>query len=51
MMAAAAPLVAIHYESIYMIIPALAMFGLSCPVVLTPVLPEMGEVVDDLVSC
>ncbi|ORY96514.1 major facilitator superfamily domain-containing protein [Syncephalastrum racemosum] len=48
MMAIAAPLVAIHYKSIYMIIPALAMFGLSCPVILTPILPEMGEVVDDL---
>lgn len=49
MMAAASPLVAIHYPSVYMIIPALMLFGLSSPVTLTPILPEMGEVVNNLV--
>ncbi|KAI9260631.1 major facilitator superfamily domain-containing protein [Phascolomyces articulosus] len=48
MMAVAAPLVAIHYSSVYWIIPSLMVFGLSSTVTLTPILPEMGEVVYDL---
>lgn len=49
MMAIASPLVAIHYPDVYMIVPSLMVFGLSSPVTLTPVLPEMGEVVADMV--
>lgn len=49
MMAIASPLVALHFTSIYWIIPPLMMFGLSSPVTLTPVLPEMGEAVHDMV--
>ncbi|KAL0095354.1 major facilitator superfamily domain-containing protein [Phycomyces blakesleeanus] len=48
LMAVASPLVALHFESIYMIIPPLMIFGLSSPVTLTPVLPEMGETVHDM---
>ena len=50
LMAVASPLVAIHYSSIYLIIPSLMLFGLSSPVTLTPILPEMGEIVDELVN-
>ena len=50
LMAVASPLVAIHYSTIYLIVPALMLFGLASPVTLTPILPEMGEVVDALVS-
>lgn len=48
-MAIAAPLVALHFSSIYMIIPPLMVFGLSSPVTLTPILPEMGETVSEMV--
>ncbi|KAI9484748.1 major facilitator superfamily domain-containing protein [Zychaea mexicana] len=47
-MAVASPLVAVHYPTVYMIIPALMVFGFSSPLTLTPILPEMGEVVDEL---
>jgi len=50
MMAIASPLVALRYTSIYWIIPPLMVFGLSSPVTLTPVLPEMGETVSEMVS-
>ncbi|CEP18156.1 hypothetical protein [Parasitella parasitica] len=45
LMAFASPLVALQYTSIYYIIPPLMVFGLSSPVILTPILPEMGETV------
>ncbi|KAL0141957.1 major facilitator superfamily domain-containing protein [Mucor lusitanicus] len=48
MMAIASPLVALQYTSIYWIIPPLMVFGLSSPVTLTPVLPEMGETVNEM---
>ncbi|KAG1113532.1 hypothetical protein G6F42_014437 [Rhizopus arrhizus] len=48
MMAIASPLVALRYTSIYWIIPPLMVFGLSSPVTLTPVLPEMGETVSEM---
>ncbi|KAG1144459.1 hypothetical protein G6F37_006279 [Rhizopus arrhizus] len=50
MMAIISPLVAIHYSSIYFIILPLMIFGLSSPVTLTPVLPEMGETVTEMGS-
>lgn len=50
MMAIASPLVALHFSSVYWIIPPLMMFGLSSPVTLTPVLPEMGEAVHEMVN-
>jgi hypothetical protein len=49
MMAFASPLVALRFSSIYWIIPPLMVFGLSSPVTLTPVLPEMGETVNEMV--
>jgi DHA1 family solute carrier family 18 vesicular amine transporter 1/2 len=49
MMAIASPLVALHFQSIYRIIPPLMVFGLSSPVTLTPILPEMGETVSEMV--
>lgn len=49
MMAIISPLVAIHYSSIYFIILPLMIFGLSSPITLTPVLPEMGETVTEMV--
>ncbi|KAI8639413.1 major facilitator superfamily domain-containing protein [Parasitella parasitica] len=48
LMAVASPLVALQYTSIYWIIPPLMAFGLSSPVTLTPILPEMGETVSDM---
>ncbi|KAI8330641.1 major facilitator superfamily domain-containing protein [Chlamydoabsidia padenii] len=48
MMAVVSPLVALRFSSVYMIIPPLMLFGLSSPVTLTPVLPEMGEIVSDM---
>lgn len=48
LMAAASPLVAIKFTSIYFIIPPLMLFGLSSPVTLTPILPEMGETVNEM---
>ncbi|KAI8985125.1 major facilitator superfamily domain-containing protein [Pilobolus umbonatus] len=48
LMAVASPLVAIEFSSIYWIIPPLMLFGLSSPVTLTPVLPEMGETVNEM---
>ncbi|CAO3587100.1 unnamed protein product [Absidia cylindrospora] len=50
MMALVSPLVALHFKSVYMIIPPLMVFGLSSPVTLTPILPEMGEIVSDMGS-
>lgn len=50
MMAFASPLVALRFSSIYWIIPPLMIFGLSSPVTLTPVLPEMGETVSEMVN-
>lgn len=50
MMAVISPLVSIHYNSIYCIIPPLMIFGLSSPVTLTPILPEMGETVTEMGS-
>lgn len=49
MMAIASPLVALQFTSIYWIIPPLMVFGLSSPVTLTPILPEMGETVSEMV--
>jgi hypothetical protein len=49
MMAIASPLVALQFNSIYWIIPPLMVFGLSSPVTLTPILPEMGETVSEMV--
>lgn len=49
-MAVAAPLVSIDYPIVYMIVPSLMVFGFSSPLTLTPILPEMGEIVDSLVS-
>lgn len=49
LMAIASPLVALNYSSIYYIIPPLMVFGLSSPVTLTPILPEMGETVHEMV--
>ncbi|KAG2200916.1 hypothetical protein INT47_003151 [Mucor saturninus] len=48
LMAVASPLVALNYSSIYYIIPPLMVFGLSSPVTLTPILPEMGETVHEM---
>ncbi|OBZ82483.1 putative MFS-type transporter C18.02 [Choanephora cucurbitarum] len=48
LMAIASPLVALNYSSIYWIIPPLMIFGLSSPVTLTPILPEMGETVNEM---
>lgn len=50
LMAVAAPLVSIDYPIVYMIVPSLMVFGFSSPLTLTPILPEMGEIVDSLVS-
>ncbi|KAI9281845.1 major facilitator superfamily domain-containing protein [Sporodiniella umbellata] len=50
MMAVSSPLIAIHYKSLYYIIPPLMAFGLSSPVTLTPILPEMGETVTEMGS-
>ncbi|CEG70604.1 hypothetical protein RMATCC62417_06470 [Rhizopus microsporus] len=50
MMAIAGPFVAVHYSTIYFVIPPLMLFGLSSPVTLTPVLPEMGETVTEMGS-
>lgn len=47
-MAVAAPLVSIEYPVVYMIVPSLMVFGFSSPLTLTPILPEMGEIVDSL---
>jgi hypothetical protein len=44
------PVIAIHYSSIYMIITPLVILGLSNPLTMTPLLPEMGEVVKEMVS-
>lgn len=49
-MAVVSPVLAIKYDSVYLIIPGLMIFGLSSPMTLTPILPEMGEVVHDIVS-
>ncbi|CAO3609290.1 unnamed protein product [Mucor hiemalis] len=49
LMAVASPLVALEFTSIYWIIPPLMLFGLSSPVTLTPILPEMGETVHEMV--
>lgn len=49
MMALVCPLIAVTYSSIYMLIPPLMIFGLSGPVIATPVLPSIGEVVKDMV--
>lgn len=48
MMAIASPILAIHYSSVYLIIPSLMVFGLASPMTLTPILPEMGEVVHEI---
>ncbi|KAG0171685.1 hypothetical protein DFQ29_008714 [Apophysomyces sp. BC1021] len=48
LMAVVSPLVALNFPSIYYVIPPLMIFGLSSPVTLTPVLPEMGETVNEL---
>ncbi|KAI8332369.1 major facilitator superfamily domain-containing protein [Chlamydoabsidia padenii] len=48
MMAMISPLVTLTYPSVYMIIPSLMVFGFSGPVTVTPVLPEMGIIVNDL---
>ncbi|KAI8884218.1 MFS general substrate transporter [Backusella circina FSU 941] len=48
LMAVVSPIVAIKFESMYWIIPPLMLFGLSSPVTLTPVLPEMGETVNEM---
>ncbi|GAA5798433.1 major facilitator superfamily domain-containing protein [Helicostylum pulchrum] len=48
LMAIVAPLVALNYSSIYYIIPPLMVFGFSSPVTLTPILPEMGETVNEM---
>ncbi|KAI7903711.1 major facilitator superfamily domain-containing protein [Cokeromyces recurvatus] len=48
MMAISAPFIAINYSTIYWIIPSLMIFGLSSPVIMTPILPEMGETVNDM---
>ncbi|KAI7883073.1 MFS general substrate transporter [Lichtheimia hyalospora FSU 10163] len=48
LMAVAAPLVSLNYPIVYMIVPALMVFGFSSPLTLTPILPEMGEIVDSL---
>ncbi|KAI9322462.1 major facilitator superfamily domain-containing protein [Dichotomocladium elegans] len=48
LMAIASPLVALPYPTVYMIVPSLMVFGFSSPLTLTPILPEMGEVVDSL---
>ncbi|CAO3645910.1 unnamed protein product [Cunninghamella echinulata] len=50
LMALISPFVAIHYASVFMIIPSLMLFGFSSPLTLTPILPEMGEAVNDLGS-
>lgn len=50
MMAIAGPFVAVDYSTIYFVVPPLMLFGLSSPVTLTPVLPEMGETVTEMVS-
>ena len=50
LMAIASPLVALNFSSIYWIIPPLMLFGLSSPVTLTPILPEMGESVSEMVT-
>jgi hypothetical protein len=50
MMAVVSPIVAIKFKSMYWIIPPLMLFGLSSPVTLTPVLPEMGETVNEMVN-
>ena len=49
-MAVISPVLAVKYSSVYQIIPPLMIFGLSSPMTLTPILPEMGEVVHDIVS-
>lgn len=49
-MAIASPLVALNFSSILWIIPPLMVFGLSSPVTLTPILPEMGETVNEMVT-
>ncbi|KAI8968014.1 major facilitator superfamily domain-containing protein [Mycotypha africana] len=48
MMGVSSPLVAVHFSAIYHIIPPLMLFGLSSPVTLTPILPEMGETVNEM---
>ncbi|KAG1169514.1 hypothetical protein G6F70_008327 [Rhizopus microsporus] len=50
MMAIAGPFVAVDYSTIYFVVPPLMLFGLSSPVTLTPVLPEMGETVTEMGS-
>jgi hypothetical protein len=50
MMAVVSPIVAIKFKSMYSIIPPLMLFGLSSPVTLTPILPGMGSVVNELVN-
>ncbi|CAO3695848.1 unnamed protein product [Umbelopsis ramanniana] len=47
-MAVISPVLAVKYSSVYQIIPPLMIFGLSSPMTLTPILPEMGEVVHDI---
>jgi DHA1 family solute carrier family 18 vesicular amine transporter 1/2 len=47
-MAIASPILAIHYSSVYLVIPSLMVFGLSSPMTLTPILPEMGDVVHEI---
>jgi MFS transporter, DHA1 family, solute carrier family 18 (vesicular amine transporter), member 1/2 len=49
-MAVISPVLAVKYSSVYQIIPPLMIFGLSSPMTLTPILPEMGEVVHEIVS-
>ncbi|CAO3628092.1 unnamed protein product [Cunninghamella blakesleeana] len=50
LMAIASPFVSLIYPSVYLIIPSLMIFGFSSPLTLTPILPEMGEAVNDLGS-
>ncbi|KAI8881999.1 MFS general substrate transporter [Backusella circina FSU 941] len=42
------PVIAIQYSSIYMVIVPLVILGLSNPLTMTPLLPEMGEVVKEM---
>lgn len=49
LMAIASVLVGIQVSSIYYMIPSLLMFGLSNPLIHTPLMPEMGTIVSEMV--
>lgn len=49
LMSVASVLVGLQVSSVYFMIPSLFMFGLSNPLIHTPLMPEMGAIVSEMV--